>query len=142
MLRVLSLVPSGTRNGKVQEKSVTVPGSTMYDGVKYFLSAVSIAVGRLPFRPSAEEPGPVLKFTVTSANCSPGFVTALTVLVPGGQSFSDALDARSILATLASSPGIADCATMAAVAAAARAPASSGSRMDVMRDKATAEAAE
>src|SRR5262252_3021859 len=49
MFRVLSFVPSATRNGNVQEKSVADPKSTMYDGVKYFLSALSTAVGRLPF---------------------------------------------------------------------------------------------
>jgi len=51
--------------------------------------------------------GETLNATVTSANCSPGRVTALTVLVPGGQSRSDALVARSTLVTLMSRPGIA-----------------------------------
>src|SRR5471032_784744 len=98
-----SFVPSGTRNGKVQEYSGTLPTSTKVEAVLYFLSAVSVTVGR--FIGDALNAGDTLKATVTSANCSPGFVTALTVLVPGGQSRSDALAARSTLVTVASRPG-------------------------------------
>ena len=57
----------------------------------YFLSAPSVTVGR--FIGDALNADDTLKATVTSANVSPGRVTALTVLVPGGQSRSEALAA-------------------------------------------------
>src|SRR4030088_2721811 len=101
---VLSFVPSGTRNGNVQEKAGTAPTSTNCDGVKNDLSAASVTVGR--FIGAGLNAGPTVKAMVTRANCSPGFVTALTVLVPGGQSRSEALDARSTFVTLMSRPGI------------------------------------
>ena len=69
----------------------------------YFLSAASVTVGR--FIGAGLNADDTLNATVTSANCSPGRVTALTVFVPGGQSRSDALAARSTLVTVASSPG-------------------------------------
>src|SRR5204862_6348866 len=76
-----SFVPSRTRNGKVQENSGTEPTSTNCDGVKYFLSAASVTVGR--FIGAGLNAGVTLKPTVTSANCSPGRVPALPVLVQG-----------------------------------------------------------
>src|SRR6185369_8853521 len=106
-----SFVPSGSRNGKVQEYSGTLPTSTKVEAVLYFLSVVSVTVGR--FIGAALNADDTLKATVTSANCSPGLVTALTVFVPGGQSRSDALAACSTLVTVASSPGR-GCALLAA----------------------------
>src|SRR6516165_3135364 len=97
-----SFVPSGTRNGNVQEYSGTLPTSTNVDAVLYFLPAASVTVGR--FIGDALNAGATLKATVTSANCSPGRVTAFTVFVPGGQSRSDAVAARSTLVTVASRP--------------------------------------
>src|ERR1700730_5223019 len=102
---VLSFVPSGTRNGKVQEYSGSEPTSTNCDGVKYDLSAASVTVGG--FIGAGLNAGPTLNATVTSANCSPGRVTALTVLVPGGQSLRGPLLARSTLVTLMWRPAIA-----------------------------------
>src|SRR5438034_11213533 len=79
-----SFVPSGTRNGKVQEYSGTLPTSTKVDAVLNFLSAASVTVGR--FIGDTLNVDATLNATVTSANCSPGRVTAVTAFVPGGQS--------------------------------------------------------
>jgi len=46
MRRALSFVPSGTRNGKVQENSGTDPTSTNVAAVLYALSVVSVIDGR------------------------------------------------------------------------------------------------
>src|SRR4029450_10721977 len=59
-----SLVPSGTRNGNVQEYSGTLPTSTKVDAVLYFLSAASVTDGR--FIGAALNAGDTLKATVTS----------------------------------------------------------------------------
>src|SRR3954470_9720604 len=46
MCRDFSLVPSGTRNGKVHENSGTLPTSTKVAAVLYFLSLASVIEGR------------------------------------------------------------------------------------------------